>query len=126
MKVYIKEVATDSDLEAFILPTDKREILLKKDGWQFNWKNLAQTEDALFYKLALQQSPTKVEGMLMLTLVNDEMLYLNTIEVAPHNYGKTKNMTMWLLVLLHLLVTKVFSWERKIITVFLCLIARPR
>lgn len=55
MKVYVKEVATNTDVEAFILPMDKREMPLRKDGWQFSWKKLAQTEGSLFYKLVLQE-----------------------------------------------------------------------
>jgi hypothetical protein len=88
MKVLVKEVATNTDVAALILSAHKKRLPLRKDGWQFNWKKLAQTEDAWLYQLVLQQSPATVEGMLMLTLVNDEMLYMNMIEVAPHNYGR--------------------------------------
>lgn len=43
-------------------------------------------EGAKLYKLVLEDDLT-LQGMLMLTLVNDEMLYMNNIEVAPQNYG---------------------------------------
>jgi hypothetical protein len=60
---------------------------LKKDGWQFTWKKLAKIEGAQFYKITLKDSPSKLEGLLMITLINDEMLYMNNLELAPHNYG---------------------------------------
>lgn len=42
----------------------------------------------MFFKITLEESPDQIEGMVMLSLMYDEMLYLNNIEVAPHNYGK--------------------------------------
>ncbi|HKK76725.1 MAG TPA: hypothetical protein VJ953_16735 [Saprospiraceae bacterium] len=60
----------------------------KKGGWQFTWKKLGKTEGADFYKLTRVASTDTIEGMLMLTLLNEEMLYMNNIEVAPHNYEK--------------------------------------
>ncbi|GAB5555342.1 MAG: hypothetical protein Sapg2KO_49330 [Saprospiraceae bacterium] len=60
---------------------------LKKDGWQFTWKQLAKTEGADFYKLTKLDTPQEIEGILMLTILNEEMLYMNNLEVAPHNYG---------------------------------------
>lgn len=60
---------------------------LRKQGWQFTWRSLYKTEGADFYKLVLMDSPADVQGVLMLTLMNDEMLYMNNVEIAPHNYG---------------------------------------
>ena len=60
---------------------------LKKDGWRFSWKKLFKVEGAQFYKITRVDSPEIVEGVLMFTLINDEMLYMNNVEVAPHNYG---------------------------------------
>ncbi len=54
-----------------------KEMPLKKDGWQFNWQKLSKVEGAMFFKITLKNSPAKVEGLLMLTLINDEMLYMN-------------------------------------------------
>ena len=60
---------------------------VKKDGWQFTWRTLYKTEGAEFYKLSLLSESTKVEGILMLSVMYDEMLYMNNIEIAPHNLG---------------------------------------
>ncbi len=87
MKAYLKEVYTGNDLEGVILDAIKEDMPLKKAGWKFTWTSLYKTEGASFFKLVLAQSPAQVEGMLMLTLINGEMLFMNNIEVAPHNYG---------------------------------------
>lgn len=88
MRVNLKEVESGEQIEALITKASKKELPLKRDGWQFTWKKLGTTEGADFYKLTTVEEPDVIEGMLMLTLINEEMLYLNNIEVAPHNYGK--------------------------------------
>ena len=87
MKVYLQEVESGEKVEATITKALKKEMPLKKDGWQFRWKKLKDTEGAEFYKLTKVDNPKEVEGILMLTLINEEMLFMNNIEVAPHNYG---------------------------------------
>lgn len=87
MKVYLQEVQSGELIEAMISKASIKEMPLKKDGWQFNWRQLSKTEGAAFYKLTKIEAPSEVEGMLMLTLINEEMLFMNNVEVAPHNYG---------------------------------------
>ncbi len=64
------------------------EIPMKKDGWQFNWQSLYKTEGAEIYILCLEETPKQVEGMVMLSVMYEEMPYLHNIEVAPHNLGR--------------------------------------
>lgn len=87
MKVYLEEVASGEQIEALISKASLKEMPLRKDGWQFTWKQLGKTEGADFFKLTKLDSPQEIEGILMLTLLNEEMLFMNNIEVAPHNYG---------------------------------------
>ncbi|HMQ46132.1 MAG TPA: hypothetical protein PKA00_00265 [Saprospiraceae bacterium] len=87
MKVYLEEVASGVTIEALITKAEAKEMPLKKKGWQFNWRQLSKTEGADFYKLTKLDTPEEIEGVLMITLLNEEMLYMNNIEVAPHNYG---------------------------------------
>ncbi len=88
MRVNLKEVESGELIEALITKAGKKELPLRRDGWQFTWKKLGKTEGADFYKLTTVEEPDVIEGMLMLTLINEEMLYMNNIEVAPHNFGK--------------------------------------
>ncbi|MDX2245768.1 MAG: hypothetical protein SF052_03265 [Bacteroidia bacterium] len=87
MRVYLKEVQSGKRVEAIISKARINEMPLKKDSWQFNWRQLSKTEGAEFYKLTKVDTPSYIEALLMLTLINGEMLFMNNIEVAPHNYG---------------------------------------
>lgn len=88
MKIFLKEVATKKLVEGRILESFPGEMPLRKDGSQFTWRKLAQVEGAHFFKATLTITPEKMEGLVMITLINNEMVYMNNIEVAPHNYGK--------------------------------------
>lgn len=90
MKTKILEKSTELEKIAKIQLLKKKEIPLKKEGWNFNWRQLAKVEGSRLYKITLEETPSKIEGVLMLTLFNDEMLFMNNIEVAPHNLGKGK------------------------------------
>ena len=92
MKVLIEETATKQLVEAEILPATKLGMPLKKDGWQFNWRELArENKEALFFKLVKEEAPFQIEGMLMLSLrLNKEMVEMSNIENAPYNIGKNK------------------------------------
>ena len=41
----------------------------------------------MLYKLITVDNPERLEGVLMLTLIDEEMLFMNNIEVSPGNYG---------------------------------------
>lgn len=59
----------------------------KKNAWNFNWRILLKTEIGEVYKLTTKEQEDRIEGIIMLILMNEEMLYMNNIEVIPHNYG---------------------------------------
>lgn len=86
MKVELIEVETGKKISALIERATWKDMPTKKNGWQFTWRTLFKTEGADFYKLILESDGT-IQGFLMLSLMNDEMLYMNNIEVALHNYG---------------------------------------
>jgi len=81
---------TKSVVKAKISLLTKNELPLKKDGWQFNWNILFKIEGAFYYKICLMNSPKKVEGLLMVSLFNDEMVFMNNLESAPYNIGIKK------------------------------------
>lgn len=87
MKILLQEVESGELIEALISKASKKDLPIKLDGWQFTWRKLGKVEGADFYKITTLANPEQVEGILMLTLINEEMLYMNNIEVAPHNYG---------------------------------------
>ena len=88
MKILLSETKTDKKKPARISEVIRKELPLKKEGWKFNWKSLFNTEGAILCKISLEESPEKIEGMIMFTLLNEEMIFMNNIEIAPHNLGR--------------------------------------
>ena len=87
MEIHLIETNSKKEKDAFILKAKSKDMPTKKSGWQFTWRTLYKTEGAEFYKIILTDNSDNIEGMLMLSVMYDEMLYMNNIEVAPHNLG---------------------------------------
>lgn len=87
MDVEVIEAISSNRKKGKILLVRQDELPRKRDGWKFAWKQLFKIEGSLHHKLILSHSPHEIQGLLMLTLMNKEMLVMNNIEVAPHNYG---------------------------------------
>ena len=87
MEVTLYDTISKQNVIGIISRTGAKHLPRKKDGWQFNWKSLFQTEGAEFYKLTLEESPNEIQGMVMITLMYEELVYMNNIEVAPQNLG---------------------------------------
>ena len=90
MQVYLQETQTGKTISALILSAEKGDMPLKKDGWNFTWKDLYKDKDAVFYKLVLEETPEVIEGVIMMSISNGEMVYLNNVELAPHNISRDK------------------------------------
>ena len=88
MEVQVVESFSGKTIPAEISAAEKEDMPLRKNGWKFTWRELFKVEGAEFYKLCLKESPNEIQGLIMLSLMNQEMMYLNNIEVAPHNYGR--------------------------------------
>jgi hypothetical protein len=61
----------------------------KKSGWQFNWKAELADNTKEVYKLTIVNNQTVVQGLLSLTIEHDH-IFMNLVESAPFNIGKTK------------------------------------
>ena len=90
MRIKIYDSGTNLGIDSKIEIIDKKLIPLKKLGWNFNWKELHKTEGSVFYKISCIETPKVVEGIIMLTLFSDEMLFMNNIELAPRNIGANR------------------------------------
>jgi len=85
--IYILDVKNDQLVKAEIVVAESNEIPLKKDGWNFNWRELTKENNSkIFILRTIELNPT-VEGALQLKIEND-MLIMNTLEIAPHNIGR--------------------------------------
>lgn len=89
MRVKILEVKSQLKRDAIIERAKSNDMPKKKDSWQFTWRTLYKTEGAAFYKLSLTNTLKEIEGIVMLSVMYEEMLYMNNIEIAPHNRSST-------------------------------------
>jgi hypothetical protein len=63
--------------------------ILKKSGWQFDWKKELNYDDREVYKLTIQNNPTVIQAIMSLR-IEDDHIYMPLIESAPFNRGKDK------------------------------------
>jgi hypothetical protein len=61
----------------------------KKNGWNFNWKAELENELNEVYKLNIINNSDIVQGLLSIRKENDH-IFMNLLENAPFNIGKTK------------------------------------
>ncbi|MEZ4772028.1 MAG: hypothetical protein R3D00_02520 [Bacteroidia bacterium] len=90
MKVKLLEVEAGVIRLATIGRADKQDMPVKKNGWNFNWQELLKTEGASVFKITLDETPEKIEGLVMLSVYFEEMVFMNNLELAPHNIGASK------------------------------------
>jgi len=87
MEVKILAAKSGKKIDAIIESAKLKDMPIKKNGWQFTWRTLYKTEGAEFYKLSLINNSSQIEGVIMLSIMYDEMVYMNNIEIAPQNLG---------------------------------------
>lgn len=76
------------DTDVFpIVPADLKAVL-KKNKWQFNWKNELKQRDRRLFKLVIRDD-TVIQGLVSLEPAGN-YIEMHLIETAPHNYGKSK------------------------------------
>lgn len=64
--------------------------VLKKDGWQFNWKTEFKLSHHQIYKLQILGNP-QIQGLISFQpMVEQQYIELHLIENAPHNFGSKK------------------------------------
>ena len=85
--IYILDIINGELIESEIVPMDKKTIPLKKDGWNFNWRQLSSEGNTRAYVLRTLNSPDQTEGALCLRYEYD-MLIMDALELAPHNIGQ--------------------------------------
>ena len=86
--VYILDKINGKLIKSEIVPIEKKNIPLKKDGWNFNWRHLSREQTGQTFVLRTLNSPKQVEGALNLK-IEYNMLVMDALELAPHNIGQT-------------------------------------
>ena len=87
----IEDAHTGEVYKTLILPVTKADLkeVTKQNGWLFDWKlECMQTERHLF-KLVTEKEPKIIHGLVSLKKLEDH-IFMNLIENAPFNRGKSK------------------------------------
>ena len=63
--------------------------ILKKNGWNFDWKTEFNDLTKEIYKLTIVNNPDIIQGLLSITVESDH-IFINLLESAPFNIGKQK------------------------------------
>lgn len=71
-----------------IVPISKELIPRKKNGWSFNWLKVYQQNPNSIFALQ-EKNSDKVHGVIQL-IIDDGMLIMELIELAPFNIGSQK------------------------------------
>ena len=85
--MYILDNQTKTLVEAEIIKGTVKEMPLKKDGWNFNWKSIIKRKNTDTYILRLKSNPSSIQGVLHLKK-REGMLIMDLVEIAPHNIGQ--------------------------------------
>lgn len=87
MNIRLLDVETNQQVPAAIVRASWHDLPQNIEGWNFSWRRLFRTEGTEIYKVSLLEQVVQVQGLLMLSVMNNEMVYMNMIEVAPQNVG---------------------------------------
>lgn len=86
----IEHAKSGKTYETDVLPLTNAEIktVLKKNGWQFNWRAEFKELNRQLFKLVIRQD-SQIQGLLSIEIM-DGYIEMHLIENAPHNFGKSK------------------------------------
>ncbi|RFM27265.1 hypothetical protein [Deminuibacter soli] len=86
----IEQSGTGKSFETEVTPLKNEELklVLKKNGWRFNWKTEYKYYGRSLYKLNII-GQTDIQGLISLQLL-ENYVEMHLIETAPHNYGHAK------------------------------------
>lgn len=85
--IYIFDKIKEELVKSEIVSMDKKTIPLKKDGWNFNWRQIFNDKKGETFVLRTLNSPDQIEGAVQLKTEYD-MLIMDVLELAPHNIGQ--------------------------------------
>ena len=85
----IESAETGERFETLVLPVGKTDLrgVTKKNGWNFDWK--LELADHQVYKLVTEKEPDVIQGLASFE-ERQGYIYMNLIESAPANRGKSK------------------------------------
>ena len=64
--MYLLDLKTNSLVEAEIVKATFKDMPLKKDGWNFNWRTIFKKKDTETFVLRIKSNPEAIQGVLQL------------------------------------------------------------
>lgn len=89
MKVQILEVDSEELVRAIIREGLKNEIPSLKDGWWFNLKKQSLLKGKRTFVLVKEDSVNVIEGCMIFSIHETFGPFMDYLEVAPHNKGRS-------------------------------------
>ncbi len=86
--MYIIDNQTNELIDVEIVGATYKTLPLKKNGWKFNWRKAYKDENSSIFILRIKLNPASIQGALQL-VVQEGMLIMNLVEIAPQNIGST-------------------------------------
>lgn len=86
----IEDVITGTSFDTDVIAVSKENLkpVLKKNGWQFNWKAECKYEERQIYRLVISGN-SEIQGLISLQ-AKQNYVEMHLIEAAPHNFGRRK------------------------------------
>lgn len=72
-----------------LLQKQDLKIVIKKNGWKFDWKSEFKKIDRQVFKLTIEENSSIIQGLVSFT-VFENYIEMHLIENAPFNFGKNK------------------------------------
>ena len=87
----IQNTVSGDSFRTQVLPLTYQDLkhITKKNGWNFKWKQELNDCAKQVYKLTILNNPEIVQGLLTVSIEADH-IFMNLLENAPFNIGKTK------------------------------------
>jgi hypothetical protein len=85
----IENSETGESLNTLVLPVTHADLkeTVKKNGWNFDWKQELSEPERQVYKLVTEKEPQTIQGLVSLKKMKDHV-FMHLIESAPCNIGK--------------------------------------
>jgi len=87
----IRNTISGDSFETEVSTLKKKDLktVLKKNGWNFNWRKEFNDFTREVYKLTIVNNPDIIQGLISITIESDHV-FMNLLESAPFNIGKNK------------------------------------
>jgi hypothetical protein len=87
----LEEVSTGRSYSTSVYALERSELplVIKKNGWKFNWREEFAYDVKTVYKLIANDFPDEIQGLISLSDAGDH-IFMPLVETAPHNFGRNK------------------------------------